>query len=187
VAIESEKHTLTEAVGGRSRSQADLPRTGNKVVRFFKALGHEVLDDQIDNVGAMMAYYAVLALFPMLVFIITLAMLVLDDATVQQGVAMATETMPPAISSLISTQIQKLLDNAQAGFAITSAVFALWGASRGAVALSGALNAMYNKEETRPWWKRQLIAIGVSWIVLASAAPSTRSGASAGGSAPACS
>jgi len=38
----------------------------------------------------------------------------------------------------------------------------LWGASRGASSLMGALNAMYNHRETRPWWKRQLIAIAVT-------------------------
>jgi membrane protein len=161
-----EKPPLTQVVGGRARTDVKMPRTrGGKTVHFFKLLGREVLDDQIDNVGAMMAYYAVLALFPMLVFVVTLAMLVLDDSTVRQGVAMATETMPPAVSVQIGQQVQKLLDNAGAGFAITSAAFALWGASRGAVALSGALNAMFNKEETRPWWRRQLLAIGVTFAV----------------------
>ena len=54
---------------------------------------------------------------------------------------------------------------AGAHFAIGSALLALWGASRGAVALSGALNAMFNKKETRPWWKRQLLAIGLTFAV----------------------
>jgi membrane protein len=156
---------LTQVVGGRPRSDVKKPRRGSKSLRFFKLLGREVLADQIDNVGAMMAYYAILALFPMLVFIVTLALIVIDDASVMQGVAMATQAMPPAVRDLIATQVQAMLDNAEAGFAIGSAAIALWGASRGAVALSGALNAMYNKEETRPWWKRQLIAIGVTVAV----------------------
>jgi membrane protein len=55
-----------------------------------------------------------------------------------------------------------LLKSAHAGFAIGGAALALWGASRGASALMGALNAMFNKGETRPWWRRQLIAIAVT-------------------------
>ncbi|MEO8702330.1 MAG: YihY/virulence factor BrkB family protein [Kofleriaceae bacterium] len=152
-------------MGGRPRTDVPTPRTGNKVIRFFKLLGKEVWDDQIDNVGAMMAYYAVLALFPMLVFIITLALLILDHATVQQGVAMATRTMPPTIAGQLGSYVEHLLDTAHPGFAITSALIALWGASRGAVALSGALNAMFNKEETRPWWRRQVTAIAVTFAV----------------------
>ena len=156
---------LTQAGGGRPRTDVEKPRGGNVVVRFLKQLGREVLADQIDNVGAMMAYYAILALFPMLVFILTLAMLVLDADTVQQGVAMATQAMPPASREAISNQVQSLMDHASSGFAIGSAVVALWGASRGAVALSGALNAMFSKEETRPWWKRQVIAVGMTFAV----------------------
>jgi membrane protein len=54
------------------------------------------------------------------------------------------------------------MKSAHAGFAIGGAALALWGASRGASSLIGALNAMFNRRETRAWWKRQLIAIGMT-------------------------
>jgi membrane protein len=159
------KPPLTRTTDERSRTGVKQPRTASKPVRFFKRLGHKVLDDNIDNVGAMMAYYAVLALFPMLVFVITVAMLVLDPQTVQQGVMMATEAMPVSARELISSRVQMLIDHANAGFAIGTAVFALWGASRGAVALTCALGGMFDKPETRPWWRRQLTAIAVTLAV----------------------
>lgn len=160
-----DKPPLTQVAGGRPRSDVKKPRSGNVAVRFFQQLARELVADRIGNLGAMMAYYAVLALFPMLVFVVTLAMLVLDDATVQQGVAMATQTMPGSTRDLIATRVQSFMDNAGAGFAIGSAALALWGSSRGVVALSGALNAMFDKQETRPWWKRQATAIGVTLAV----------------------
>jgi len=159
------KQPITEALGGRPRSAVEAPRGGSRAVRFVKQLGKEVLEDNITDVGAMMAYYAVLALFPMLVFIVTLALLVLDTATVQQGVAMATEAMPQSTRALIAEYVDKLMSTVGAGFAIGGAALALWGASRGAVALSSALNAIYNKKETRPWLRRQLTAIGVTFAV----------------------
>jgi membrane protein len=110
----------------------------------------------------MMAYYAVLALFPMLVFVVTLALLVIDAETVHQGVLMATRTLPEDTRQMISTQTSAFIDAADAGFAIGSFVFALWGASRGAVALGTALNRIGACVERRPWWKRQVIAIGVT-------------------------
>jgi membrane protein len=146
----------------RPRTDARTQRTGGRVRRFFKQLGRELLDDRIDDVGAMMAYYAILALFPMLVFVLTIAMLVVDSATIQEGVAMVTRAMPPSTSQMIAARVQAFVDTAGAGFAVGSAAFALWGASRGTVALANALNLMFDKEETRPWWKRQLIAIGVT-------------------------
>lgn len=145
-------------------------RKRNTPLRFVKQLGKECFNDNIDDIGAMMAYYAVLALFPMMVFIVSIGILVLDPLTVHEGVLLATQAMPAGMRILISEQVTKLIDASGAGFAILGAVLALWGASRGAAALSGALNVIFNKKETRPFWKRQLTAIvvtlGVSLLVL---------------------
>lgn len=146
----------------RERSDVKPPRTGGKAKRFVKCLLHELGKDNIDNAGAMMAYYAVLAIFPMLVFVVTMAMLVVPTDVVMDGVTMATQAMPAATRETIVKQVSSLVVNADAGFAIGSALVALWGASRGAVALSSALNAMFNKVENRSWVKRQLIAISVT-------------------------
>jgi membrane protein len=141
------------------------PHKRGKLIQFWKYLAHELVNDNITDVGAMMAYYAILSLFPMLVFVVTLALLVLPEATVLQGLAMATEAMPASARDVLTTQVMSLMKAAHAGFAIGGAAFALWGASRGASSLMGALNAMFNKREARPWWKRQLIAIAVTLAV----------------------
>ena len=157
-----EKHPVIEILGGRPRAPVAQPHTGSKLVRFAKHLFHELANDSITDIGAMMAYYAILSLFPMLVFVVALAMLVLPEDTVLQGLSMATQAMPPATREVITAQVHSLMSAAHAGFAIGGAALALWGASRGVGSLMGALNAMFNKQETRPWWKRQLIAIGVT-------------------------
>ena len=160
-----DKHPITESVGGRSRPSVVKPHAGGKVKQFFVRLYHELVNDNIVDIGAMMAYYAILALFPMLVFVVTLALIVLPGDTLLQGVAMVTRAMPAAPREVITTQVQTLMKQAGAGFAIGTFVFALWGASRGANSLMGALNAMFNKRETRPWWRRQILAIAVTACV----------------------
>lgn len=157
-----DKHPIIEGLGGRPRPAVARPHGGGRVKRFFVHLYHELDNDSITDIGAMMAYYAILALFPMMVFVVTLALLVLPDATVLQGVRMATEAMPTASRQVITAQVVALMKAAHAGFAIGSFAIALWGASRGASALMGALNAMFNKRETRSWWKRQVIAVAVT-------------------------
>lgn len=145
-------------------------RTRINPLRFAKQLGKECFDDNIDDVGAMMAYYAVLALFPMMVLIVSIGLLVLDPASVHEGARFVTQAMPAAMRDLISNQVTKLIEASGAGFAVLGAVLALWGASRGAAALSVALNVIFNKKESRPFWKRQVRAIvvtlGVSVLVL---------------------
>lgn len=151
-------------IGERERT-VETPRTGWGPIRFLKQLARAVYEDNIDDAGAMMAYYAVLALFPMLVFVVTIALLVIDPVTIHQGVLIATEAMPESIRMVISKQVTALIDNADAGFAIGSLLIALWGASRGASALGQALNRMLGKDETRGFVRRQLLAIGVTFAV----------------------
>jgi membrane protein len=157
-----DKHPITESLGARIRPSVVKPHASGKVKQFFARLYHELDNDHIVDIGAMMAYYAILALFPMLVFVVTLALLVLPGDTLLQGLAMVTRAMPAAPREVITTQVQTLMNQAHAGFAIGTFVFVLWGASRGANSLMGALNAMFNKRETRPWWRRQIIAIAVT-------------------------
>ncbi|HSD89981.1 MAG TPA: YihY/virulence factor BrkB family protein [Kofleriaceae bacterium] len=136
-----------------------------KVKPFAKQLGKELIDDGVTDVGAMMAYYAVLALFPMLVFVLSLALLVLDPATVRDGLDMAVEAAPPASRQLIVERVNALINASGAGFAIVGAALALWGASRGAIGLMTALNTIFNKKETRSWLRRQIIAVAITLAV----------------------
>jgi membrane protein len=136
-----------------------------RVRSFFKQLATAIYNDNITDSAAMMAYYAVMALFPMIVFVGSLALLVVPDATVMQGVHIAGEALPPAVRPLLVDRVQALIQNNSAGFAIAGFAFALWGASRGAAGLATALASIYTKPETRSWFRRQLIAIAVTVVV----------------------
>ena len=160
----------------------------------------------------MMAYYAVIALFPMLVFVLSLALLVIPDDTVREGLAMASATLPPSVRDVIATRVDALLDASGAGFAILGAVLALWGASRGALALMTALNTTSARRRrgrgcagrSRRLSSRSAVAVlavlALGLLVIGprdrplgseidsgSATRSTSRGASAAGSARACS
>jgi membrane protein len=136
-----------------------------QIRRFARALVRHFVDDDVQNVGAMLAYYAVLALFPMLVFVLSIALVVLPHDTVREGLAMATATVPATARTVLERRLDTLLRTAGTGFAILGAALALWGASRGAVALSQALNSVFHKRDTRSWLRRQLTAIAVTTTV----------------------
>jgi len=129
---------------------------------FIRRLVGEILDDNVLDTGAMLAYYAVLALFPMMFVVVTITLLVLPVSYLDQGVAMATEAVPLAARDVITTQVHNLVEKANAGFAIVGSAIALWGASRGAIAMMTALNLMLGIKETRSWIRRQLIAIAIT-------------------------
>ena len=110
-----------------------------QVKRFFRQLFHELTIDNITDVGAMMAFYAVTALFPMLVFVLSLALVVLPEDVVKQGVVMATTALPGSVKDVLMPRVDAVIQASGAGFAVLGAALALWGASRGAVSLEGAL------------------------------------------------
>jgi membrane protein len=126
---------------------------------FLRRLGHSLARDAIDDVGAMMAYYAILAVFPMLLFVVTMAALVVPATTIAEATRFALEAVPSSARSLIESQVHSLTQHARAGFALGSVVFAVWGASRGASGLMHSLNRLFGKVETRSWLHRQAIAI----------------------------
>jgi membrane protein len=132
------------------------------MIAFLRKLGHAVVRDAIDDVGAMMAYYAILAAFPMLFFVVTLAALVLPAHTIAEAAGLALATAPSTARSLIETQVDAVIHQARPGFAFGTVIFAVWGASRGASGLMLALNRLFGTVETRSWLHRQAIAIALT-------------------------
>jgi membrane protein len=132
---------------------------------FLKQLFTELDDDAVTDVAAMMTYYAIFSLFPMLFFVVTMAMLVVPSEVLQEGVSMMTAPLPPSVGQLLSEQVTRMEQAADAGFAILSVLIALWGASRGAASFGNALNRMFQKCETRSWIRRAILAIIVTLVV----------------------
>jgi membrane protein len=75
--------------------------------------------------------------------------------------------MPEQASALIREQVTRMQQAAGGGIALGAAAVALWGASRGSVSLGRALNRVFDSEETRPWWKVQLIGVSMTLLVAA--------------------
>ena len=136
-----------------------------RVRSFVKQLYCAIVNDNITDTAAMMAYYAVMSLFPMIVFVGSISLLVLPDTTVMQGVHMAGEALPPSVRPILVDRVQALIQANSAGFAIGGGLVALWGASRGASGLATALGSIYTKPETRSWIRRQMIAVAATIVI----------------------
>jgi membrane protein len=132
---------------------------------FFNGLRREWEADRITDVAAMMTYYAIFALFPMLVFVVMVSLMVVPAAWIDSAVTMAASAMPSEVGSLVHEQVGRMERASGTGFAVGSALLALWGASRGAASLMVALDDVFEKKETRSWWRRQLTAIAATLVV----------------------
>ena len=122
----------------------------------------EISDDRLSLVSAALAFYAVLALFPGLIALVSLFGLVADPLTVESRVVELTGILPPGGRELLKEQLHALVSTPSSSLSVgltVSVLTALWSASSGVESLIDAMNVAYNKSEKRPWIRRRLMSL----------------------------
>ncbi len=124
--------------------------------------------DKIFGRAAQLAYYFLLALFPLLLFLTSVIGMIMGSGTGLRHSLFnyLSKVLPGSASQLVSTTMFEV-SNASGGGKISFGILAaLWAASNGMGAIGESLNVAYHVEESRPWWKQRLTAVGLT-IVLA--------------------
>lgn len=124
---------------------------------FIMGLIEKVKKEDIGGFGAQLAYFFLLSLFPMLLFIVTL--LPYLHLSVSQVYTLLEEVMPDQIYSLTSDTLSEVLKNRHGGLLSVGILGTLWSASNGVNALNKSLNRSYDQEETRPFLKVRLYSL----------------------------
>jgi membrane protein len=114
--------------------------------------------------AAALSYYFVFALFPTLLFFTALVGLFPEQHLMDRILAPAREFLPADAASLLERTLAEVEGGAGGGILSVGAVAALWGASRGMVSIITTLNVVYGVTNPRPWWRRQLVAIGLTVV-----------------------
>jgi membrane protein len=129
---------------------------------FAKRLAAEYKKDRIGVQAAALTYYAMLALFPFLIFLVTFGGLLLNPQRIAALVQELGKAAPGEVVSIVGDRLHELQDKAGGGVLAIAILGALWAASSGMTSLMEALDLSLETPETRPYWKRRLIAIGVT-------------------------
>ena len=137
----------------------DLPITWREV---SKRTVKEMIADDCLGLAAQLAYYLFLALFPAILFLLALGSFFplhdLAGALVQVLRPVASED----VIHIVADQIRRISESENGGLLTFGVLTALWSSSAAMVAATSALNAAYDIEEARPWWKVRVIAIGLT-------------------------
>ncbi len=139
-------------------------RAGKKAAEWKTVLGRlrqEWIRNKLGTSAAALTFYGILAFFPFLLFIVTLASLVIQPEQVQALLGALGRELPPALSHLPSVQLARLTSGPDRGLLTFSALTALWSSTAGVVSLMAALNTAYGVKEGRPRWKVYGIALGM--------------------------
>jgi membrane protein len=134
----------------------------------WKTLGRRVWDElyagELLTHAAALAFYFFFALFPLLLFLVTLLGFFAESGTELRSSLLVylSRIIPPSAFALIYVTIDEIAANADGARLWLGLVSALWFASLGVAALSESLNAMYGVRESRPWWRVRLSAVGLT-------------------------
>lgn len=146
---------LARTEAGPLRPETTGRDPGRSVFFVARRTVREFLDDRGTDLAASLTYYAVLAIFPGVIALLSLVG-VLGQA--QTSVSMIEDVLRPLVSADLLRQISGPLEELArvpgAGVALLVGLLgALWSASGYVGAFSRAMNTIYEVEEGRPFWR----------------------------------
>lgn len=132
--------------------------------QLIKRVWGEFDADDIWGHAAELSYYFLLALFPLMLFLVSLLGMLADfGSTLRQDLlSYMQRALPPSAHDVVASTLNEVTRESGAGKLSFGILAALWAASNGMGALVKTLNIAYDVEEGRPWWKARLIAIGLT-------------------------
>lgn len=128
---------------------------------------HEMNDDDVWGHAAELSYFWLLAIFPLLIFLLALFGLMAGEGTQFRAALFehVDRLAPPDASGLIQQTVDQVSDRASGGLLSFGILMALLMASEGTRAMINTLNQVYEVREQRPWWKQRLVAIALTFLL----------------------
>jgi membrane protein len=157
--------TTDDARVEQPESPAQLKKPSWKYI--LGKTSREFSKDQCTDLAAALTYYAVLALFPALLAMVSLLGLIGQGSTTQSLVDILDQVGAGSVASTIRQPLQDLMSNQAAGLGLVIGIAgALWSASGYVGAFSRAMNRMYEIDEGRPFWKLRPLMIVITLVAV---------------------
>ncbi|HEV2673639.1 MAG TPA: YihY/virulence factor BrkB family protein [Aliidongia sp.] len=140
------------------------------VARLVGDAGWRLLQHEGFELSGYIAFTAILALFPFLIFLTALAGFIGDASSADRIISTLFELSPSDVAHVLAPILRDVLTQQHGGLMTVSILFALWTASSGVEALRTLLNRCYDVKETRAFWRTRpesvVIVIGGAGLAL---------------------
>lgn len=142
-------------------------------VRALKRVAFRTRDNDLLGLAGQLAYSFLLSFFPFLIFLVSLAGLVLKnpESAVRGLIVRTAGFLPQEAVHLLARYLDGTLRSAGTVTLLLSIVGSLWIGSGAAIAITKAANRAYGVSENRPFWKLRgtslLIALGFTLLIAA--------------------
>ncbi len=116
---------------------------------IFKQLWHRIQEDELPGLAAQLAYYFLLSMFPLLIFLFTLLpYLPIPHHDILGAIS---RYAPEEAMGLIEKNLASVMEKRSGGLLSIGIIGTIWSASNGINALVRAFNKAYNVKESRPF------------------------------------
>jgi len=134
-----------------------VPLSWREILR--RTFDEAFFKDNCLGMAAQLAYYFFFALFPALLVVLVLASHLSSDPEFVNNMFLLLGGFVPAEGlKIVTEQLIKIREN-QAGLLTIGMLTALWSSSAAMTAIIDTLNAAYDIEEGRAWWKVRLTSV----------------------------
>ncbi len=125
----------------------------------------ESIEDDIFAIGAQLAFYFLLGLFPFLLLVFTLLPYFSSPDSIDSIRAFARPLVPRGIFNFVMGNLENMLHEKHHGLISLSVITLLWSASGALRSIISGLNVAYDVDETRPFWRTRLNAMGLTIVL----------------------
>lgn len=134
---------------------------------FYNRFYTKIVDEDTLGNAAQVAFYFSFALFPLLLFLISLFGLVLESADDfrLELFAYLRRIMPVSAYELVFHTMSEVIEKSSGGKITLGILIAVWSSSAGFDALRNALNEVYRIRESRPYWKTKPQSLLLTLII----------------------
>jgi membrane protein len=132
--------------------------------QFLKDVWKRANDDDIFGRSAQLSFYFLLAIFPLLLFLLTIFGYFYGAGSLLRDelISYLRTIVPSSALQLVVSTIDEVSASRGGGKLSFGFLASLWAASNGMIAIAEALNVAYDVRETRTWWKLRLVAIALT-------------------------
>ena len=144
-----------------ANASATQPASGSSWAALAKRIFTRIKVHDLLGRAAQLSYYFLLALFPLLLFLVTLLGYFAEVGSQLRNSLLEylATIMPHSAVTLVQSTLEEITRSRGGGKLSFGLLAALWAASSGMGAIGETLNVAYDVKETRAWWKVRMISV----------------------------
>jgi membrane protein len=149
--------------GSDAERPSEIPAHG--WLQIAKRVRDEAKADNVSLLGGGVAFFALLAIVPLLVAVLALWGIFADPVDATRLIRDLASGLPRSAERLVTQQLRNIATRSNTGLGVTavvSLVVALWSASSGTKHLIEAVNTAYDEEENRGFVRVRALAVGLT-------------------------